>query len=475
MMDKTITDLIKLAIEKNVNPNDPVAMKAFLKDTMNLPRNDSGWLYQSGPFSMLDNEPISEVIQGGSQLLNWISSRKVDYRYENVQHLEWIAPEGFDGSNTYAEYLAAIEIDDCDFGPAATWSGFEYQQEGANWSFTSPVLKEEDFGLKDFEKSPIYRVRGGMQGMSLQNDAEWATARALFLMEAHMNYLIAYGNRDNSVMEYDGLDKIITPGYVQSHAIGSGTPHWADPLVVNAAPVSDPLDILTLIRAMVRKLRLRAMSRNWGIAANDMAIVMPAAMWPYIADAHASGGNVGFVTTPFEGRMTYSDFLRERARITSGGMGMGFIDVDGQPIPVIADGNMGHNVTIDPDGTPVPGVAGDIYILTRRANGITLLEQQYIDYSKLQHPHNGTQNDFTLFGGIVRGGWKMINNSCFQYYLKAGGRLVSYFQPLQGRINNVVVETLMANENEAGAFWNQDFYAYNGARGGQGDVLLTSV
>lgn len=468
-----IQQIILKATAAGVNIHDAEAFKLFMKDTLDLPRPDTGWMYQNGPFSMISDDPISSVINGGSQLLNWLPSRLVDYRFEDVQHLEWIAPEGFDGSDTYAAFLAAQTVDDCDFGPSAVWSGFEYQQEGGRWSFTSPVLKEEDFGMKDFERQPVYQLRGSNIGSPLADEREWAVARTLFMMEQHFNYLIAYGNRDNSVFEYDGIDKVITPGYVQAKKVGHGTPHWADPLVVNAANTTDPIEVLKLIRAVVRKLRNRALSRNWSINPADMVIIMPAGMWPYIADAHASGGNVGFVNTNFNGQMTYSDFLRERARITQAGIGSGFIEVDGTAVPVIIDGNMGQNRILDPDGTPKQVVTGDIFILTRRANGLTLLEQQYVNYNAMQTPSNGEQEVFTMFGGLVKGGWKMINNSCFQYYLKAGGRLVTYFQPLQARINNVAMETILENENEGGAFWSPDFYAYNGAQGGNGNVLLT--
>lgn len=197
-------------------------------------------------------------------------------------------------------------------------------------------------------------------------------------------------------------------------------------------------------------------------------------MWPYIADAAASGGMSGYFDDSFVGNMTWRDFNSERSRITNGYFGHGFLDVDNTPVPVIADGNIGKNITFDEGGAGETSmVAGDIMVLTRRAGGMTFLEQQYIDWSKFKTPAEDQGNTFTLMNGMIRGGWKNVNNECFQYYVKAGGRLATYFQPMQGRINNVMLETLLENENEAGAFWSQDFYAFDGVRGGQGSGILS--
>jgi hypothetical protein len=466
-----------LADKAGVSVDEIKAKLAFhAKDTLQGDHPTSGLLYQNGPFSLIADDIISMAVDTGSPLLQWIPTRAVDFRFPTVAHLEWVAPEGFDGSDTYAEYLRTIDISECGYGPSAVWSGFEYQTEEGQWSFTSPKLHVDDFGMRDYENSPIYTVRGNSLGAVLDNDADWAVARALMVMQQHMNYLIVNGDRSNSVMEYDGLDTVIAPGYVQSHLVGPGVPHWANPLVVNGAGVTDPVAILTLIRAVVRKLRARLQARRWGVAQNDMVVVMPAGMWSYIADAHASGGNVGFVTNNFAGQMTYRDFLAERSRIMQGGIGYGFIDVDGTPIAVVPDENMGNNATINP-GTDeeAGGVAGDIFILTRRANGITLLEQQYVNWGALDYPTNGTEDVFTVNGGLVRAGWLMENNKCFQYYAEARGRLASYAQPFQARINNVAVATLLSAENEGANFWSPDFYAYDGIQGGSGTPLLTPL
>lgn len=457
--------LLNAARAKGVDLNNPEATEMFLKDTLSGSRPTTGWLHDGGPFTMVEGELISGVISGGSELSRWLPQRLVDYKFENVKHLEFIAPDNFDGSQSYRQWLSGLSVSDCDFGPSAVWSGFEYTMSGATWSFSSPVLKTEDFGMKTYENDPIYVQRGDQLGNVLEDDADWATARALFLMEAHNDYNVALGDSSNSLFEMDGIDTIVQQGYVQSKIQGGGVAHWADPVIVNAAGTFNLATILKLVRGVVRKIRNRALMRRWTIAPMDMVIWMPAAMWVYLAEAQASGNGVSYTTGQFIGQMNYADFNAELSRISSGGLGYGFLDVDGKPVPVIADPNIGRNVVGDPSGTPYSAVAGDIKVLVRRANGMTLLEQQYLDWSKFQTPAEDRGQTFTLMNGFLRGGWKMTNNECFQYYLKAGGRITSYYQPLQGAVNNVLVKTLLDNENEAGAFWAQDFFAADPMKG----------
>lgn len=465
--------LLERAAKSGVDMGDPGAVAKYLethaKDTMTGTRNTTGNLYQNSPFSANIDEPLSLVISGGSPLMNWIPSRLVDYRYEAIAHIEFVTPEGMDGSQTYRDYLAALEIAECDYGPTAVWSGFEYQQEGGTWSFQSPVLKHEDFGMRDYEKSPIYTVRGDNAGLvSLKNDADWATARALLALEGHMNYNLLFGDRNNSVMEMDGLATVIDTNYVQNRRVGPGTPHWANPTVVNGATLGTPKEVLAQVRALVDQRLRRARMKGWSVAPGDIAVVLPSGMWQYLAEEIAKNGGYTGVEVN-----NYRDFASERSRINQGGLGYGFIEVSGRQIPIIPDDGLGVNTTIAP-GTDDQeyGISGDIFVLVRRASGITLLEQQYIDWTKLNTPAD--EEKFTLFGGSVRGGWKILNNKCFQYYVEMGGRLVTYFQPMQARLNNVFLPTTLVNENESPFFWNQDFYAFDGQRGGNGTPLLNT-
>ena len=469
---KQITSLMQKAATAGVDVTDGAALdayvKAHMKEVTDL-RENTGWLYQNGPFSMISDDILSLVVSGGSALVQWMPTRLVGDRFERVSHLEWVAPKGFDGSQTYRDWLATITIADCDYGPTTDWSGFEYQVEGGRWSFQSPVLHLEDFGQKDYERSPIYTVRGDQQGLiALDNDADWGIARALMVNEQHVNYNYVFGDRNNSQMEIDGIDQIVTPGYVQLKRVGKGIPHFANPLVINGAVLTTVGEVLTTIRAVVRKLRGRAAMRQWGIGGDDMAIALPLAMWVYLAEGLAlDGGGYNGLTAP-----TPRDFREERDRILTSMS----IPVDGIPVRVLLDGTMGKNVTLNAgDPTEASAVAGDIFILTRRAGGETLLEAQFLDWRQWDKAPPDNTDKFSVLGGIARAGWKETNSKCFQWFVEMGGRLVSRFQPMQARINNVVIPTLLPNENEAMNFTAQDFFAYDGQRGGEGTALLTAV
>jgi hypothetical protein len=440
-------------------------------------RPTSGWLYDNGPFTLIDTDPISEAVPGDSPLGRWLPSRKIDNRFESVSHLEWIAPHGYDGSQTYAEWLRGIEIDDCGFGPQTDWSGFQYLMSGGKFSWTTSKMKVyPDGGIKYHEKQPVYTLRGSNIGQPLSSDKEWAVARVLIMMQQHLDYVLKFGNLANSQMEWDGLSQILQPGYIQARVFGTGVAHWANPVVTNGAPITTVGALAVAIRSLVRRIRNRLRSLNWSTTPGDTVVFMPQVMWDNLAEYIASGAFYRFSNAyGFDGQMTFRDFRQEYKDAKTGGLGYGTLDIDGVPIPVLTDGALGMNVTIDPSGTPKPGIAGDIYVLTRRANGRTLLEQQYVDWDALDYPTGDPETTFTLQNGVVRAGWITENNSCYYYYAEMAGRMVSYLQPMQGVIRNVVVETLDTNEQESAMAYSPDFYAFNGGRGGQGTAYLNPV
>ena len=451
----------------------PVLQKDAVPPSNGLsPFLQNGLLYRDGGFwSMCTDEVISDVVTGGSVLMQWIPSRGVDTIQSNVAHLAWVGPDGFTGSQTYMEYLAGLaDPGDCSYGPSDDWNGFEYTHQGYNVSRTSPTLKPEDWGSRYCDRQPILRVRGDSAGINLANDAEWALAKAGIGLESHLNWNLIYGDPAIAKYTYDGLDVIIQPGWVSSKLIGPGQAVFSDPLVVNGVSLDTAEKILTKIKGMVRKIRQRAMQRSYMLTANDMAIVMPTAIWTYIADAIALGLLMAVAPSTIQVNITPEGFQRERDRITQGFYGFGFIPVDGVPVPVIVEDTMGANVTLSGN---VPGVTGDIFILTRYFKGITILEHQFFNWNSVQgYP---AENEIVLQNGMLRTGWVTEANKCFYYYAEMKGRILSTFQPLQGRINNVTVASILENENESGSFGSQDWYAFNGQRGGMGVNLIAGA
>lgn len=453
-------------------PSPTNGARVLEKDTMPGSASTT-FLYNNGGFwSLATSEVISDVVQGGSPLLNWIPSRGVDTVESRIAHLSWIGPANFNGSQTYGQYLAALPNQgECGYGPQADWNGFEYAHQGAAVSTSSPVLKPDHFGGRYVDAQPIMRIRGAQAGETLQNDAQWALAQAGILLENHLNWNVVYGNESAYKYSYQGIDQIIRPGWVSSRVIGPGVAQWSDPLYINGASLSTPESILQTLKAMVRHIKKRAQQRGGALTPNDMAIVMSAAHWTYLADAIALGLLMAVAPSNLTVNITPEGFFRERERITSGYFGFGFIPVDGEQIPVIVEDLLGTNVTL-PDTSP--GSIGDIYILTRTFRGMNILENQYKNWNAYQgYPTNGTER--IMQNGMLRTGWVTEANKCFYYYTEMHGRLLSSFQPLQGRLTDVKVKTLMANDNESGSFGSRDWYPHWPAQNGNGTALIRGV
>lgn len=471
--EQDVHDAVKSA---GLDASSVDAVTRYLKDVMPVAgRPTSGYLYEGGPFSLIEGDVFSSVATGGGPLTQWLPTRMIKNKYETINHLEYVAPKGLDGSQTYREYLRDVaQIDECGYGPSTTWSGFQYQMQGGSFSWTTEMMKPyPDGGVKYYDKMPIYTTRGST-GIPLSSDREWAVARLFIVLEQHLDYVIKYGDATNSEMEWDGLDTILRPGYVTSRKVGPGNPVWADPWIVNGVTLNTRAKVMAEIRRSARRILNRIRAKNWTVAPGDMIIKMPGVMWDALAEEVAAGSMYAFTNTyGFNGEVSLRDYEARYNSVRSGGIGFGAIPIDGVPIPVMADTNDGINTIIDPSGTPKGGVMGDIQILTRRVNGINILEQQYVDWRMLDYPTNGLENIVNLQQGHVRAGWITESNKCYYYYAEMAGRVVSTFQPAQAVIRNVTVETLGTNEIEANSFYSNDFYGYGGAQGGRGTPILT--
>lgn len=446
-------------------------------------------LYEgSGPFGAFDNEITSLVIDGGSTLMNWLPMRKIEARTTRVSHLEWMAPHGFTGEDTYTEWLRSLELGECDYGPAGVgWNGFAYEVAGGSFGFrTNSIKRYEDSGIHYYKEQPKIAFRGGPSviGGVIDNDADWAIAKMLWTMQQHADYVLDFGDRANSEMEWDGVDQILRPGYVAAHMVGGGAANWADPLWINGAGINNLWRILQTIRVMVRTLRKRARDRRWSIRPDDMVIRMGSTMWDNLREAVAAGAMYNFSAAyGFDGRISFLDYRSQYLATSPNGTSIAALEVDGQPIPVLLDGNIEGSITMTVDdgegGTvEVPAVTGDIMILTRRANGETFWWQEWFDWSQFGGPNRvdfwKDEDRFMLQNGMVRAGVVTEATKCAYYFGEMQGRLVCTMLPMQGRLSSVVVPVLHEMELEQAAYWTRNFYGYggNGAAGGMGTALL---
>lgn len=424
------------------------------------PRTSAGKIYDGGPWTWFSGDIISDVVSGGSPLSRWLPTRAVMHRQETVSHLTWVAPDGWDGQD-YASYLDSLVLGECEYGPSPKWEACQYTVRFGKMSGTSQTmhLVPDWAGQREYERSPIFRMRGNNAGLPLQNDAEFAAAAAALQFEQHLNWNLALGAY-GSPMQSDGLSEVIALNYVANHIVGDGACDWSDPVVIDGSTLATVADILQMVRGLVRYIKQRAIDRNMTIAPGDMAIVMPLPMWHVIADQIPVGALYPAPSSLTTGGMIPEIAEGYRQRIMAGGIGYGYLPVDGVDIPVIPGNEFGSNVNSNTQMT------SDIFVVTRRAGGMVLLEQQYLDWTAL--PGNVPNRQFSLTqGGIMRYGWLESNQTCYQYFIEAYNRLVSYFQPLQGRITSVTVDALGPHIIESSTYTDA-FYANMGTPGSLG-------
>src|SRR5262249_22622685 len=121
---------------------------------------------------------------------------------------------------------------------------------------------------------------------------------------------------------------------------------------------------------------------------------------------------------------------REMLRLQNGGVGYGVIPVDGIDVPVIPETRMGANTLLD----GMPAVSGDVLVLTKNFKGLTILEQQYLDWAKLgSNPmpdqtglHAGEYQPAFFQNGMIKVSVQTLqnNNRCWYYGGEMMGRFV---------------------------------------------------
>lgn len=459
-------------------PFDPELMKVNPSDVTNRIYGD-----QTHPslFSYFTDDIISMTTSGGSPLMKWLPARGVNHWNDPIAHLSWIAPEGFTGSDSYEDYLADMEaVGECEFGDGYTYNICEYtlEMDRVSWSTINEPIKDEINGMRQFERVPTRVLRGQSAGITLDNDKDWSIARLALGAEDHLGYTILNGDPSGLKNTFEGIRPKLANGWVLQHKRGKGSCDFTDPRVISGVALNTPEAILRRIRALVRFIRMRAMERNYSISGDDMVIVMNPTMWTYIADAIAFGTLVSYgVPTNIELSISPEVVERTRARISGGGLGFGFIPIDGQAVPVIPETRLGGNSTLDGE----PAITSDILVLTKRFRGINILEMQWLDWSNLERsPFAMPRNDFEpefFQGGMIRVMPVRMNGNdrCWYYGAEMYGRVVSYMQPLQGVINDVTIPVDLDDEHESGSFTSRNFYAFNGAEGGAGNALLTEL
>ena len=426
---------------------------------------------QGPAFSLVQGDPVSMGMQGGSDLLNWLPQRGVNAWNDVIKHIDSVAAEGFTGEKTYYQFLASQNpVGECDFGPGAEFQVFEYYQSLGRISFSNKnrPLNFQHYGMQRWQTEPRQIVRGyADENQFFTNDADWIVALLSEVREQHLNWVAVHG--DAAVPSgngmFDGLDTVISRGYVLARRRGGGSSNFIDPVLINGASLDTAEKVAKAIQSACRTLLYRMFTRGYLPAFGDMVVVMNPIQWAYVAQAIAGGSLMGLLSTGVTPYITPEAWQNEYGRVTEGGFGYGFIPVDSRPIPVIVDPNLGHNVAL-PDNKF--GVIGDIYVLNRRFRGVNILEHVYLDWNLLA-PEPASSTHTIMQNGSVRVSWSQENNVCYWYGLESWHAIVTRMQPLQAKIKGVTIVTDSANEFEAPSFTSPDWYA-GSSQGGKNQV-----
>lgn len=434
-------------------------------------------------WSMCTGEIISDVVRGGSLLMRWIPGVPVNTWVNTVSHLSWVAGKDFNGAESYMEYLEDGSVGDCGFGPGGMdFQVCEYTESLHPMSVSNesqPLSLFHAGGMKYCEQQPVIRLRGSQIGTDdavIDNDADWIVSLLAADLEMHMDWDLING--DASIAKKkgltNGLDTVISEGYVALHHTGEGSCDFTDPLVFSGAGITTARQLLNMIKWAARKVFRRMRVRGQTPNGQDMAIALPWPFWDLIADEIALGSLTPGTQSYIEFTTTPEVWQRERDRVTSGGMGFGSITIDGITIPVLPEELLGNNTVLDGD---VPSHTGDVYILTRRFAGRDILRQEYMNWNRVgaAAPEALSRNSTVMQNGMIRTTWVTVNDLCYFYGLKLYKRLVSLFQPLQVKITDVTLEMPMDNYFEAGTYTHDNFYPYDGASGGAGVALISGI
>lgn len=439
-----------------------------------------------GIFSWTVDDVISSSIRGSSPLLAWLPSAPRNTWNEKVAHLTAVFGLDFDGSQEYIDYIAsASNPDECDFGEGGMdFQVYEYSIGYNRMSTKSKPLNRFDFGgMKQWEKQPVYSIRGPQEGTQITNDAEWALTMLARDMEDHINWCGIYGDGDvpSTKGMFHGLNSVISKGYVEARAEGKGDASiFSDPDVYSGVNLTTPEALISFLRNVIRRLVRRMRQRGYTPQGDDMVIAMPPEIWEECAEVLAAGYFDNRVVTNIEFHTTPEVFARMKQSYMNGGIGQGFLPVSNVGnVPILQDEHLGSSVTSLSGNN---AITGDIYVLTKRFGNMNILEMQYINWSDISLPpvgnsDNGRYLDSAYQNGMFRGSWNHVNNMCYTYGMETYMRLVSRVQPFQAKITDVTIEVDRIGKMEAASWTHRNFFPFSqaGKTGGQGESLIDGI
>lgn len=473
-------------------------------------QNTTRIIRQSDPdllpmWTWVADDIISDVVRGGSNLMRWVPSRPaINPRYSakgnvwkmTVTHLAGVFGAGFTGETTYFDHLTegAGPLEECDFGEGGMdIATFEYEVKLGRVSTSNKGNTLRIFdggGIQQYAESPIPRYRGDNAGIPLTTDVEVAVALLGMDLEDFLNWNFVRGNSAVHTKKggYDGLDAVLSKGWVANRVIGHNPPAWSDPEVVNGANITTAKQLLRAIELRFWTIYNRMRSRGHIPRGDDIVVTMPEPFWRLIARIIARGyisvhgttdvDEVSVTTTPevidrvYERITNYNDqYAGSDADVFAG-----FIPFANYNLPVIVEDSFGSNSITIEGGEEYPSVTGDVMVLSKSFRGFNVLEHLYLDWTKVPlavNPYVGEQPMF-FQNGMIRAKWVPTSTSgeCFFLAMDMYAMFISRMQPLQAKILDVTLRVDEGEQIEAGRWTHPNFYLLEGQTAGTGNPIL---
>lgn len=394
---------------------------------MRLTVTDAPSIYGCEPLFNLETEDSLISLSFGNELfLDWLSWVPTNICVINKSFFGWVRPSG---GGTSIGYLA---------DPCADPNGFEWDtcdfslRDFARLRRGGPVRDITKVDLRYSWNQPRYRLDGTV----IDNDLEFDARLAMEVILQDLRRMAIDGNAATPGM-FDGLKQLVKYGYTNSN--GSAC-KMMDSIVVdwngqgldggsgvtwNGAAVSDTLSFVSILIAIVRKIRHRLRMSpplaSQSLTEGDMVLVLPEDFVNCVLDAYTCWSvcdNDWNQMNTFEARTFRNGLL-------GGKYGFGTITIDGIKIPLLPFDY----------GTINGGDNFDAYLLVNKVGNIRLINGEFNDMTTAANAAD-ISNKFSTDGGRFLF-WQESDHTCVQRFLEMQPRLLFWAPWAQARISNI--------------------------------------
>lgn len=381
-------------------------------------------------FDQCTDEIFSLTYRGNLGLLDWMGFEVATECYRSVEFISFIRPDFVGGVATGA-YLS---------DPCADPNGIE---------FGGCKLTVEDFGLLG-RSSPVRKIlkpekycktypRYRLDGMQVMDEREWDLLFTMDTLLDDIRRMLITGNATTSG-QFDGLERWVRTGY-SCTPLDSFVINWAGNPMTGGAGITyngaaiagsfNLVDILLDINSQInQRISWSPMLRNQNMQVGQKILLMPTFMVRCLLDFYtcwsvcSSGQTVDSVDL-------MSLEAREFRKDLNGGLfGHGFIELDGEIIPIMAY-----------DWETIKGPkTGDIYFLTGAIGNYRIWEGEHLSATESLRMNLGESATghgyFTTDNGRVLGK-SDVDNLCRVFKLWMSLRLFCKAPWAQARIQSV--------------------------------------